>query len=206
MGADNALRASQAIQGLESKDAWARRFRGRYFLPPQMSHHQLEIRRFDASVPRHGIRSAVTPAAHLAQRDAAHSYLIEYRLHEGWFDRGLEGVIFGKHAVVLGDGAFDGGATGGAAQVLDSKVVVEQARDPALEPVQLGKRILANADEEARPQVPAGNRARELVSKRSPAIFLRVIEKVVLELIEDDDQVGLHTVGPFPQRREQRGR
>ena len=85
-------------------------------------------------------------------------------------------------------GSSDRRARGVAVEVVDAQVVVEQVRDAPLEAVELRERVLAQRDEEVHAQVGsltiARTRRRTCPARRSS----RVVEEVLLELVEDDEQ------------------
>ena len=78
-----------------------------------------------------------------------------------------------------------------AIEVIDAQVVVEQVRDAALEEVELRDRIFPHRDQEAHAQVATVDGARRTRPRRCPSPSSGVIEKVLLELIEDDQQVAV---------------
>jgi hypothetical protein len=88
-------------------------------------------------------------------------------------------------------------------QVPDAHVVLEQVGDAALEAVELGQRVLADGDQEADRQVGAVDRLRELHREAALALVVRVVEEVLLELVEDDQQVQVPAGGPGRQPRRQ---
>src|SRR5688500_8391523 len=69
-------------------------------------------------------------------------------------------------------------------EVLDAQVVIKQIRDTAFETVQLRERVLANRDHEVDGQVGVIYGARELDGKSPSAVFLAVVEKILLKLVE----------------------
>ena len=79
-------------------------------------------------------------------------------------------------------------AGGRSAEVLHAHVVREQAWNAALEAVELGQSVFADREQEVHSEVGVVDEARELTEKRSLAVLLRVVQEVVLELIEDYEQ------------------
>ena len=81
-----------------------------------------------------------------------------------------------------------------AVQMVDSQVVLEQARYASLEAVQLGESVLADRDQEAHVEVRGGDGERKPVVEGAFAALLPVVEEVLLELIEDDEQLTFEQV------------
>jgi hypothetical protein len=73
------------------------------------------------------------------------------------------------------------------------QVVVEQLRNLGLEAVELGQGVLADRDDEARLEPDAVDRARKLRRERPSSMLARVVEEVLLELVEDDEQRPIHS-------------
>ena len=70
--------------------------------------------------------------------------------------------------------------------MLDAEIVVEQLRNLPLEAVEHREPVLADRDHEVRRRVGSIDGKRELLVERPFASFGRVIEEVLLELVEDD--------------------
>jgi hypothetical protein len=83
--------------------------------------------------------------------------------------------------------------------VLDPHVVRKQARDVPLEAVELRQRVLPDREQEVHAQVRVVHDCRELAGEGALVLLGRVVEEVVLELVEDDEQ-GAHRLGPGAQR------
>ena len=74
-------------------------------------------------------------------------------------------------------------------EVLEPQVVVEEVRDPALEAVEPRERVLADRDEEVRRAAHGRSATRgNSSSKRAGSPSSRVVEEVLLELVEDHEQ------------------
>ena len=141
---------------------------------------------------RDSIGAVDDPAARGAEHDLSRLDLVEYRLDE----RGFDGRVGFVEAVVLGDGQFDGAPCRCPVEVIDAEVVLEEARNAPLEAVELREGVFAHADEEARAQVLTVDRPGELDGEGAFAVLLGVVEKVLLELVEDDDEVALDPLAP----------
>src|SRR5581483_10032641 len=87
------------------------------------------------------------------------------------------------------DRPYDRLACGLAAEELEVEVVPVDVRHPALEEVaEPGVGVLADRDQEVRLQVAAVDAGGELLGERALALVRRVVEEVLLELVEDQEQ------------------
>ena len=102
-------------------------------------------------------------------------------------------------AVVLGDRLDDRRAGGLYVEVLQAQVVAQNARDPALEGVELGKRILADGEEEVHPQVRAVDDRGEVDREGTRALLAAVVDEVLLGLVEDHVEVAVQDLLPHPK-------
>ena len=118
----------------------------RPFLVPEPLHHELEIGRLDAD---DAVAALDGSAAGLADADLAGQHLLQHGVDEFRLD--LDPIFVTGEAVVLGDRLDDRRAGGLYVEVLQAQVVAQNARDPALEGVELGKRVLADGEEEVHP-------------------------------------------------------
>jgi hypothetical protein len=94
--------------------------------------------------------------------------------------------------VVALQGALDGRSGRLAVQVSEPEVVLEQMRDVALEPVQTREGVLAYRQEDVQIEVPC---AEDLAELDGQSFVGRVVEEVLLELVED--QVDRGDAGPL---------
>src|SRR5205085_12614517 len=102
--------------------------------------------------------------------------------------------------VVALDRPEDRVAAAAPVEVVEAQVVREEARDPALEGVELRERVLAQAEQEVRTQAGVADRLRELLRER----VALVVEEVLLELVEDDVDVAAHDLARRAQPLGQR--
>src|SRR5580765_6064306 len=103
------------------------------------------------------------------------------------------------------DGLDDGLARLLALEVIDAQVVVEEVRDAPLEKIKLRDRVLAHRNEKTHAQVEPVDGRGKLDGERARAVVGGVIEKVLLELIEDDQQIAVDGVRPSAEAFLQRG-
>ena len=83
--------------------------------------------------------------------------------------------------------------------MLDAHVVRKEARDLPFEAVELRQRVLADRDEEVHPEIRVVHDLGELAGEGALPVLGRVVEEVVLELVEDDEQRA-DPLGPGTQR------
>ena len=79
--------------------------------------------------------------------------------------------------------------------MLDADVVREQRGDASLEAVELRPGVLADREHEVHAQVGLVDEPRELDREGALAVLVRVVEEVVLELVEHDEERA-HPLGP----------
>ena len=125
-----------AAERLECRHAEQPGARGPLGLPEPL-HDEREVRRLDPPAGRASVHRAATGAAEI---HLARSHLVENRFDKFGLD--ADGGL-GSHAVVLLERAFDRLAGGAPVEVLEAKRVRVQARDPRLERIERGKRVLA---------------------------------------------------------------
>ena len=87
--------------------------------------------------------------------------------------------------------------------MLDAQVVVEQARHSTLEAVELREAVLAQRQDEVHAQRRVVDDIDELAREGAGPVVGRVIEEVLLELVEDDEQ-RRHRAEPRRERLAQR--
>ena len=166
---------------------------------PQPGHHQLQVWRFDALASgRSEIAARHTPFASAAKRDAAGGHLSEHGIGKHRFDR--DGRFICRERLIEPFDRFDDRVVRLAAvEVIDAQVVVEQVRDAALEEVELRDRVLTHRHQKADAQVAAIDGAGKFDGEGVVTVLGTVVEKVFLELIEDDHQVAVDRRGCRPQ-------
>jgi hypothetical protein len=87
--------------------------------------------------------------------------------------------------------------------VVDADVVVEERGDAVLEAVELRPGVLAQREDEVHAQVGLVDEPRELGREGALALLGRLVEEVLLELVEHDEQRP-HPLGPDADGLEQR--
>jgi hypothetical protein len=133
VGTDDRLRAAQLPERREVEHR-------RAALPlclPQPLEDELEVRRLDAFRVR-----LDPPAARLADVDASGGNLVQDRVHE----LRLDAHVLARQLVVAFDRPEDRGSRAFAVEVVEPQVVREEVRDLALERVELGQSVLAQAE------------------------------------------------------------
>ena len=199
---DDPLRAAERLEpgacqlpgaGLDGRD-------------PHPVHHELQERRLDRvraptvrSVRARAVRGVGFRA--LAGADPPPSRGVDHRVNERRLDRVVLGL--GQPAVPLLDRSLDRLPCRVGGELLDPQVILKQPGDPVLEAVELRPRVLTDRDHEMHPQIDVVDDRREHVGKRAGTVLIRVIEKVVLELVEHDEQRP-HPPRPTPQHVQQR--
>ena len=187
MRSNDALGAAELVEGRQPKDGRT----ASLLLAPQPIHDQLEVGGFDpvaGPIVGHDHASAGLP-----EQDLAVGHVIEDPLDELWFDGHVDRS--GGRGVVAIERLHDRIPCRGPIEVADP-VVIGQEVDPALEPIELGQAVLADRDHEVRAQVAPRHRLRELAGERPLAVTPRVIQEVLLELVENEQQVGPETLRP----------
>ena len=186
MRANDRLGAAEALQRLRAQRARARA----PLLLPESLDHELEVRRLDPALVRL-VRRQPTPC--VAEVDLAGGRLLEHRLHQ----RRLDLDRLAGELVVALDRLDDRIARRTTVEVVEPQVVREEVRDPALEAVELGERVVAEREQDTNAETGARDELGQLVGK---AGLLRVVEEVLLGLVEDQQQVTGERVGPAPER------
>ncbi len=130
----------------------------------------------------------------LPERDLAGGDLVEDRVHELRLDRDRP-LGAGLEAVPELERRFDRLARGLAVEVVDPQQVVEQTRDLAFEAVEERERVLPDREENVRGGVATAERARELALERPAGTLARVVEEVLLELVEHEQQRAARALG-----------
>jgi hypothetical protein len=188
---DDALCAAELLEAGEGEVA-AARLDGR---APQPFHHELEERRLDLVFDR---QVPIGTLGAVAAREAARGRRVDHGLGQRRLER-VRRLVRRQAAVPFLDRAVDRVPRGRAAEVVDPNVVCEQARDPALEAVELRPRVLSDREQEVHPQVRVVDDLRERARERLLAVVLAVVEEVLLELVEDDEDRP-HSSRPRAQR------
>jgi hypothetical protein len=156
-------------------------------------HHELEVRRLDPE--RVGIALALAvvlpfdapgSVAPDADTDPSRPHL----LHDLVDEHGVD-VVAGRAVPVrllpASKRLDDRLACSTLVEVLDrEQLVVEETRNPLLEPPELRDLVLANGDQEVRPGVARVDRFREL----DVELVAVVVAEELLELIEDDQKAN----------------
>ena len=94
-----------------------------------------------------------------------------------------------------GERSDDGLACCVPPEAVEAEVRVEHARHAPLEPLQVCECVLPDRDHEGDGKVGPGHGACELAREPVPAVLVRVVDEVLLELIENDDQVVSGSLG-----------
>ena len=157
-------------------------------LGPEPRHDELEERRLDPRLLRLGVLDDA--AAGLAEDDVPGPDVPDHRLDELGLDLVRRVAPSAEQLVVRLDRLDDRGGRGLLVEVLDAEVAGEEVEDPALEAVELRVRVLAERDQEARAQLLAVDRPRELDREGARPVLVGVVDEVLLELVEDDEQLG----------------
>jgi hypothetical protein len=190
MGAHDPRGAPEPLERLEAEHVAALR----ELLLPDPRHHELQVWRFDRGVVGHARRRTDAALGAVVQAQLARLHLVEYRVDQLRLDaHGRE--LLGSHHVELLDGLLDRGPAARPVQVAQAEVVLEQARHAPLEAIETGERVLAQRDQEVHAQVGLRDGARQLVVEASVALVARVVEEVLLELVEDHEQLPAHGLG-----------
>ena len=187
--ADDLLRSPELFERLEPKNNRALLRLGR----PQPGHHELEKRCLDAAWGAVCPGSSSCPAElDFPGRDLVEHGLDERRLHvHRPVCRGL---------VVTVDRAEDRFAPRDPVETLESKIVPEHVRNTALEPVELGQRVLAHGEEEARADSRSGSRLGELIQEAARADVRPVVEGLLLEPVQDYEHFAARQPCPELER------
>ena len=193
LGADDRLRPAQRIQRLEAQLA------RRGILAPEPPHDHLEEGRLDAVHGAGGV-GRLAPSR-LIQGDVARADLFQHRVNQAGADG--DAALRGNAPVVLGDGLLDSGSARTRREVVKAEVVLEQTRNAALESVEPGERVLADRYQDVHPEVATVHDPHELVAEALVG-SLRLIEEVLLELVEDEEEVAIQALRPLLEDVNQR--
>src|SRR5437667_10708322 len=91
--------------------------------------------------------------------------------------------------------SFSGSSTasprGFAIEMFDAQVIVEQMGDSPFEGIELRYGIFSYGDKEIGAESGTHYRSRKLHCKCSFSVFLRMVEEVLLELIQNNEQIRL---------------
>ena len=181
VGAHDRVGAAQTPQRLQPQALGA----GRDLLVPEALHDELEVGRLhpDWAGGDDFARAVATdddpPAAHL----------LEHRVHELGLDFEVLGIRR-QLPVERVDGFKDRRPSGALVQEVEMQVVAVDVGDARLEPIaDQGVGVLADGDQEVRPQVAASYATRELIVE--PFLIGRLVEEVLLELVEDQEHRGV---------------
>jgi hypothetical protein len=167
---------------------------------PESRQHHLEDRCLDASFCGHALTQR-SRAEGLA-RHAVCPHLVENVIDELVFD--LDRLVGRDVTAVLLDRQRHGVAGSVEPEVVDLQPIVEQARDPALEAVQLSERVIANRKKEVRPQICPVDRLRKLAVEGARPALLPVVEEILLELVEQQEQLAAHLAAPVVEHFRER--
>ena len=74
--------------------------------------------------------------------------------------------------------------------MVHSQAISQDAGDGVFEAIELGEGVLANRNEKARPNTLV-DRFRELPGEPALAVLVRVVEKILFELIQDDEEIAI---------------
>ena len=80
-------------------------------------------------------------------------------------------------------------------QAVDAKQVAEEPRHLRLEPVELGERVVAHAEQHADPEAASRDDARERLGQR-PSVLPAVVQHVLLELVENQVDLPAERLTP----------
>ena len=157
--------------------------------------------RAGGTAPRRGAHAcprrrgrAPTAAARCARRDL--------------LENGLDELVLGRHlgAAELGvraKRALDRGARGRTSQVVEAQEVAEQARQAALERIEIAERVVADAEQDMDGQVRSRQNIFERTGER-PSVAA-VVEDVLLHLVEDQVELGRRWRSHVPRARRRAG-
>ncbi len=138
----------------------------------------------------------------LLEDDLAGRHLIEHRLDEGRLD--VDALFAcGREFVVLVDWTSDRLFRRVPVEVLEAQVSPEQSRDLTFEAIELRERVFSDRDQKPGAQTSAVENKRQLVGECPFTVLERVVEEVLLELVEDDEDVGVGLRRPALQRHVQ---
>ena len=198
---DDLLRTAELFQRREPQHARAGApFRaGTDLVIPQALHDQLEVGRLDAvrvgnaravgatvGVARVPLRICHLPLAGVLSAHLANFDLAEHRVDE---------VILERHVRVRLDELVEPRdrpgyrlSCGVTREWRHPQPRVQEPRNGPFEPIQLRERILSDRDEDVHPKAPVVDELWELHRERAGAVAAAVIQRQILELIEDQEQ------------------
>ena len=174
---DDPAAAAEPVEGLDAELVPA----GADLDLPQPLHHELEERRLDPRRPVRGRTLRLGGAA--GGGDPADGDLVEHSFDERRLDR--HGWAAERRQAL--ERAEDRALAGTTVEAIEAEVVAEDVRDQRLEPIELGERVLADRDEHVDPQ----RRRHELGQLPLEGAGLRVVEEVLLRLIEDEVDIAI---------------
>src|ERR671923_2221971 len=125
------------------------------------------------------------------------------RVEDALDERGLDRDRVAAELAVALDRPYDRVAAAAAVEMLEPQVVAEEVRDAGLERVELRERVLAQAEEEVRPQAGLADRRREL-TREAGAGAVPLVEEVLLELVEDHVDVAADGLRSAAERLDER--
>ena len=167
---------------------------------PEPRHHELQERRLDPPARDVFVDAAATA---LSQLDLPCSHLIEHGLDERRLD--LDGPVRGQLVVAV-DRSDDRLARRVPVEMVEPEVVAEHVGNAGLEPVELRERVLADREQEARPQARPGDGLGEVLEEAVRLVTGAVVEEVLLEPVEDDEDLGVRERGAALERLRERVR
>ena len=193
VGADDALRAAERLERGQPHHVRA----GGGLLRPQAREHELEVGRLDLPDAAADLLRAALGDLEPARLDLVEDGVDERRLDA----RPVRARYEVRPAL---ERALDRLPGRRAIEVLEAQVVVEQVRDPALEPVEARDRVLADRDQDTERQVAAGEHAWQRGGEVVGVVARRVVDEVLLELVEDQEHPAAAARGAALDRRLER--
>src|SRR4029079_18812238 len=173
MRADDRARSAELLERRQAQN-------GRSALAldlPEPLQHKLQVGRLDPALVHLHTTAAAVPHVDLARGD-----LVEHRLDQ----LGLDANLLAGELVVALERPDDRLARAAPVEVIEPEVVREEVWYPPFEGVELGERILTQAEEEVRAEARFADRVRELVGEGATL----VVEEVLLKLVQDHVDVA----------------
>src|SRR5262245_26434760 len=154
---------------------------------PDSLHHELEVRRLDALRGRWA-DALGRPPARERRLDPTRLDLGEHRVGERRLDR--DGPVFTGQLVVTIQRPEDGRPGCLVIEVIESDRIREEPRDPRLEDVELGESVVPDAEQDVDSQPSAPDELGKKLDESPGTVVCRVIEEELLELIEQEAELG----------------
>ena len=158
---------------------------------PEALEDELEMGRLDPSMLCGAFLGA--PETRVTEPDSTGLDRVEGVVHELVLD--LDGLVCGNELVVALERAANRAVGGTAIETVEAQRVPKQAGQLRLEGVELGERVFANAEDDVHPRPGLSDRIGKR-RQRPPSRFVTVVEEVLLELVEDEVQVGAEAACP----------